>query len=415
MGAAKAPRPGAASLDVVRSIMRALAGGGLLVAALALGCGARTGLSSGPPLDAGMDALVDAATDAATDAPVDAPIDSGVCREYRTEVIAPKVDVLFVIDNSGSMVEEQESLVAAFRGMAAALATGDLDEDGVPDFPAATDLHVAVVTSDLGAFDATDEGDGLRPVPCGADGVLRGDDGVLEQVCGGTERFLSHADGDSIDAFSEGFACLARVGTDGCGFEQPLEAALKALTPASSELRFAGDSRGHGARENAGFLRPDSVLAIVVLTDEDDGSVGSSSFVDAITEEEIVLGDSWYHPVERYRAGFDGFHDDPERIVFAVIAGLPADLATDPLDADAVLADPRMQRVYDPAESVWLVPSCVSPGRSRASPPRRLVELAGSMGDRAVVRSICQEDYRSALSVITERVGEAIRHVYCVE
>lgn len=399
--------------------MRTPGGSGLLLAALALGCGARTGLASGPPADAGMDAAVDASfdagLDASIDAPIDAPIDSGVCREYRTEVIAPKVDVLFVIDNSGSMLEEQEALVAAFRSMAAGLATGDLDEDGRPDFPAATDLHVAVVTTDLGAFDATDEGDGLRPVPCRPGAPLRGQDGVLQHVCEGSARYLAHSAGGSIDAFSEGFACLARVGTDGCGFEQPLEAALKALTPADSDLRFAGDSRGHGSRENAGFLRDDSVLAIVVLTDEDDGSVANSSFVDAITEEEIVLGDSWYHPVERYVDGFDRLHEDPERIVFAAIAGLPADLATDPIDADAILADPRMQRVYDPAEDVWLVPSCVSPGRSRASPPRRLVSLAGRMGDRAVMRSICSEDYRSALSVITERVGEAIRHVYCVE
>ena len=397
--------------------MRALVGGGVLVAALALGCGSRTGLSlpDGALPDASMDASVDAAIDAPIDSPIDSPPDSGACREYRTEVIAPKVDVLFVIDNSGSMVEEQEALVAAFRGMAAALATGDLDEDGRPDFPAATDLHVAVVTSDLGAFDATEEGDGLRPVACGPGSPARGDDGVLERVCGGSERYLTHRAGDSIDAFSESFACLARVGTDGCGFEQPLEAALKALTVASSPLRFAGDSRGHGARENAGFLRPDSVLAIVLLTDEDDGSVGNSSFVDATTEEQIVLGDSWYFPVERYAAGFDLLHEDPERIVFAAIAGLPADLAADPLDAEAVLSDPRMQRVYDPDEGVRLVPSCVSPGRSRASPPRRLVELAGRMEGRAVVRSICREDYRSALSVIAERVGDAIRHVYCVE
>jgi hypothetical protein len=55
------------------------------------------------------------------------------------------------------------------------------------------------------------------------------------------------------------FGCLAKLGKNGCGLEQQLEAGLKALTPASSKLLFFMGSHGQGGDEgpNAGFLRED--------------------------------------------------------------------------------------------------------------------------------------------------------------
>src|SRR5262249_43211965 len=49
-----------------------------------------------------------------------------------------KIDFLFVVDNSGSMAEEQASLVASFPGFIATIA----------DTVAATDFHVMVVDTD---------------------------------------------------------------------------------------------------------------------------------------------------------------------------------------------------------------------------------------------------------------------------
>jgi hypothetical protein len=65
---------------------------------------------------------------------------------------------------------------------------------------------------------------------------------------------------------SEAFACSAQVGTGGCGFESPLEAARWALDPAR--------------KANPGFLRPDSLLALIFVTDEDDCSAKNPKLFD---------------------------------------------------------------------------------------------------------------------------------------
>ena len=65
-----------------------------------------------------------------------------------------QVDVLFVIDNSGSMSEEQVKLSKELPRLVRVLASGDLDgvpnADGQPDFQPVASLHLGVVSSDLG-------------------------------------------------------------------------------------------------------------------------------------------------------------------------------------------------------------------------------------------------------------------------
>src|SRR5689334_22770944 len=99
--------------------------------------------------DAGPDAGID--LDAGPDAPLPdgglPPCDGGPEPDPGAPLI---VDVLFVIDDSGSMSEEQAALAAQFPRMVRILATGDVDEDGTPDFQPVTDLHVGVVTTNLG-------------------------------------------------------------------------------------------------------------------------------------------------------------------------------------------------------------------------------------------------------------------------
>ena len=58
------------------------------------------------------------------------------------------------------------------------------------------------------------------------------------------------------------FTCIAALGQAGCGFEHQLAAVLRAL----------GADGSPAPAENEGFLRPDALLAIVVLTNEDDCS-----------------------------------------------------------------------------------------------------------------------------------------------
>src|SRR5262249_21797498 len=58
------------------------------------------------------------------------------------------------------------------------------------------------------------------------------------------------------------FGCIARLGATGCGFEHQFAATLRAL----------GADGSPAPTQNAGFLRPDAYLAIVMLTNEDDCS-----------------------------------------------------------------------------------------------------------------------------------------------
>src|SRR6185436_14987126 len=55
-----------------------------------------------------------------------------------------------------------------------------------------------------------------------------------------------------------------------------LDAMLKALLPSGSPVTFSMGTHGHGDDANAGFLRPDSLLVVVMVTDEDDCSTAVS-------------------------------------------------------------------------------------------------------------------------------------------
>src|SRR5262245_53839080 len=94
-----------------------------------------------PAADAGV-VTADAGMEASDSGLSDSGLsDSGVADAGPpgTGIVLPPaepVDVLFVVDNSGSMADEQDRLAAAFPAFLAALQ---------PD----ADLHVAIVTTDL--------------------------------------------------------------------------------------------------------------------------------------------------------------------------------------------------------------------------------------------------------------------------
>ena len=120
------------------------------------------------------------------------------------------------------------------------------------------------------------------------------------------------------------FQCVTSPGNHGCGFEQPLEAALKALTTHA----------GPGG-PNHGFLRDDSFLYILFITDEDDCSVDLS---DPDNERIFDLSghpgetpntrcrqyqDALY-PVDRYVEAFSNLRDDPYHLMIGLLIGVPA-------------------------------------------------------------------------------------------
>ncbi|NOY91561.1 MAG: hypothetical protein GXP55_10195 [Deltaproteobacteria bacterium] len=354
-----------------------------------------------------------------------APDDAG--SDSRTASCAgptDTLDLLFVIENAGGVSEEQASLLSQLPHLLEALTTGELrDASGaiVRSGTAATSLHVGVVTSDMGVGDAA--------VPT-CDDPRFGDDGVLwtrgalalRDCSAGYPSFLEFATGDDVASVTTDLTCvLAGVGTDGCGFERHLGAMLKALTPSDSDIVFQAGTGGHADRENAGFLRPDSVLAIVLLAEEDDCDAARADLYNPSST--TYAGDlgmrcadypEALHPISYYLDGLLALRPDhPERIVYAPIAGVPTDLVADPDDIDyaAILDDPRMQQRPNPAMPSGLTPSCNVPGRGLAFPPVRIATLARELdaaGAHAVMQSYCQEDYTGPIDAIVGRIFDAL-------
>ncbi len=313
-----------------------------------------------------------------------------------------KVDLLFVVDDSASMLEEQGALTDQIEAMVRELVAPEPGPDGRPAPPAVGDLHVAVVTTDLGTQGI--EVAGCDPAGGGAGLLLAA--GAACSPAGAPARceadqcpwFARSCDSPRDDpAIWEGVACVAAVGTQGCGIEQPLEASLVALTEQS----------GPG-RPNEGFLREDSLLAIVYITDEDDCSVASPELFRSLTEDpegslglECVEHEDLLHPVSRYYDALQGLRRARGRVVVAVVAGVPIDGSWSPGDELEDLRRSRRQDVErDPHR---LVPSCSS-SVALARPPARLAELAYMFGEDGMLESICREDWTRALEAVTRKL-----------
>ncbi|HJL18477.1 MAG TPA: hypothetical protein RMH99_22625 [Sandaracinaceae bacterium LLY-WYZ-13_1] len=347
------------------------------------------------------------------------------------------VDLLFVVDNSNSMAEEQASLAEELPSVVRSLVDPpDADGDGTPDWVPIEDLRVGVVTADMGTG-------GFTVPTCarsdfGDDGVLRTDGATAIDGCRATYPTFSRFDpagGSSAEEFAFDVSCVTTVGTGGCGFEQQLEASLKAVSPSAPTAAtgpgyepptFFGGTSGHADGANAGFVRDDSLLAVVVVTDEEDCSASDPELFNPSSARYgstdlnlrcFVHEAEALHPVSRYVEGLAALRATrPDLLAFALIAGVPPDLAT-PAPTDeayqAILDDPRMETRIDPSMPTRLVPSCDVPGRGLAFPPRRLVEVARRLSPaRSTVQSICQADFSPAAAAIARLVGTRACRAY---
>jgi len=154
-----------------------------------------------------------------------------------------QVDVLFVVDNTASMLEESPRLVASMPAFAsAALATG-------------VDLHVGVTTTGIDPTGAS--------CPGGAQG---GEAGRLFPANNSAPRIFTNGTPNLGQALQQ----AVQVGE--CAFEQEgLEAMRRAVTP---PLVDHADAPGTplGNDGNLGFYRTTASLAVVVVSDDDDTS-----------------------------------------------------------------------------------------------------------------------------------------------
>jgi hypothetical protein len=285
------------------------------------------------------------------------PRDAALPAKDGAVALPTEVDVLFMIDNSGSMAAEQFKLKDSLGDFMRILSTGRFDPDsklGKPDFVPPERLHVGVVSSDMGIHGAMPQkGCGslsFRPTerdpwqatqflvkPLGDDGVLLtstevAKDGLwLPSFPGATptlmvpgrpecasvsfppgRRFMDFKAGDSIERRAADFSCVATLGKNGCGLEQQFESVLKALTPPDSSITFSASNgvptRGQGgasdpARQpsgpNAGFLREDAVLVVIFLSDEEDCSLPDAS------RQVFDLTDAYGPPDINWRCGLE--------------------------------------------------------------------------------------------------------------
>lgn len=356
--------------------------------------------------------------------------DSGVFVPPPGKCLEPSgVDLLFVVDNSNSMAEEQASLAAEIPALVRALVDPpDEDADGNPDWLPIRDLSVGVVTTDMGVGGFTvptcTDGD------FGDDGLLRTEGNTAVDGCSASyPRFARYTPGAATpEEVAFDVSCVTQAGLGGCGFEQPLEATLKALSPAAPTAAtgpgyvpptFFRGTRGHADGANAGFVRDDTLLAVVIVTDEEDCSASDPNLFDptSVTYGATDLNlrcfahaESAVHPIERYVAGLTALRARrPDLLALGVVAGIPTDLAlASPSDADyaRILADERMTERVDPTMPNRLEPSCNVPGRGVAFPPRRLVSVAHGLGrGRSSVQSICQEDFAPAAAAFARLFG----------
>ena len=202
------------------------------------------------------------------------------------------VDFLFVIDNSGSMGDEQSALVSSFPKFIDAINDNlDVQQDYhimVTDVDAWQFADCADFLCELGGglfcgplltgpeFTCDDpnppEIDPTTPEVCedvlGA-GIIDpkgiGSSGPACNFASGA-RYIDKSEPDVKGAFE----CAARVGTSSLDEpERPMEAMVAAV-----------GAGGEVAQCNAGFLRDDAILVVTFITDEDDTSEKSAGTPD---------------------------------------------------------------------------------------------------------------------------------------
>ncbi len=183
----------------------------------------------------------------------------------------PKVDMLFVIDDSGSMCEEQAALAQGFGQFGDVLLKANLD------------LRLAVISTDMkpengraGRF----LNDPAPPVPSLNCRDEQGDPLAPDtEDCADLELSTVLELGGVEDAadFARRFRCMATVGTSGDGYEMGLEAMRVALSCSGPNRAAFGGCCGAsgydpGCADEPSFLRPEAALVVLVLSDEDDCS-----------------------------------------------------------------------------------------------------------------------------------------------
>jgi hypothetical protein len=357
--------------------------------------------------------------------------DQGATPPEQTNIEAPlfvdrDVDLLFMIDNSNSMEQEQKLLAKQFPKLIEVLRSSKLGPVGCTTNCRIPNLHVGIVTSDLGAGSynlpscETAGGDGGKLIyaPRVRTGCATPKDKWISYT-DGTSNVTDLSTTDEVTKVEDAFACLAEVGTGGCGFEHQLESPKKALDENVNPGFMRNDPRNN----------KDAFLVVVLLTDEDDCSAQNTKLYDpAQTGLTDPLGPltsfrcfefgitcqpqsnlrtnygtrtscvpktgsgSYLYEPQRYIDFFKNLKKGPTgeaapgRILVAAIAG-----PTDHVEVGTDGSYPVLKQ------------SCTS-SLGEAVPAIRIEAVTDGLGDQGQFTSLCTTDLSSAFKKIADRV-----------
>ena len=384
-----------------------------------------------------------------------------------------KVDILFVIDDSGSMGEEQAALASNFEVLVQRLEQIEVGADyriGLITTNNPNPHCLETTDVELGALQ-------LRSCLSHLDHFIYADVDRRDEACrarcpahladlsttptalepGGplaARPWLQRSDeGSNVPegvTTAQALACWGPQGISGCGYESPLEAMITAFDRSYDD----GDPM-------AGFLRDDALLQVVIITDEADCSATPAGFpafdpdgdralwpdpqaqlapsavcwsagvacetlgdgrisclpanVDA-QGQPTTPDDAALHPLSRYLERLGQIDQRKrERLGSDQAQVLLSVIAGVPVgyageDLDYGPGnDPGFEGYYG------VGPGCSS-DRGEAVPPVRLLAVAESMDEsRGNVFSICDGDYRPALEAIANRLIAQLSQPTCID
>jgi len=263
-----------------------------------------------------------AAIPACLDRPIEPvePRTTSTIVDKLTQSSVDKIDLLLMLDNSGSMADKQQILRIAVPDLVQALVNPKcLDETGKAtpaqpkgpledcpvqgskrEFEPILNIHVGVVTSSVGGHGAdsclgdkvpseNDHGqlikrtstDGSTP-----DAATWADKGFLVWDPNGQKPTHSPQGETDITKFANDVnAIVSGAGEVGCGFESSLEAwyrfavepdPYKTITVENNQAVLK-DTDQELLKQRADFIRPDSLFSVIMLSDENDCSVRDGS------------------------------------------------------------------------------------------------------------------------------------------
>lgn len=324
------------------------------------------------------------------------------------------LDLLFVIDDSAGVAHIQTALAESSDALLLPL---DAVTAGM------LDLHVGMTTSDYGTtalLDPSRPGPGIGSIGNGGCAGSGKDGALISSGAPVTDRYL--ADGPTRNyagARRDVLGTMFKLGSGGCGFEQPLAASVRAFDNPV----------------NLGFRRTDANLMIVFVQDEDDctlldpallgpaseplgplQSFRCTQFGIECDEDMTIVGpkhdchprhDSAYvSDVNAFGEYFGSLVGDPSRFVIGLIAG-PAT----PVEIE-LRTPPGGGMVTSLAHACsWTL----SFGElAVADPPVRMHALVEQLGAHGVPTSVCSQDLRPSLAELA-RVAKQMFGVACLD